>query len=338
MLVGLVRALDAGDHEAAATRAKDATPHELAAMWTELTDSFGPLEDVGQPTVDGREASVPLVLGGQAFVACGRVTDERIEAFRITLSDDAGALSVLAGRLRGALSKLVDPFVDGRTARSEAADRLATASDPGARARAAVDLLAADRYRELAGVLDSPGEDEDPETVATAIERTWTTKVPSYDGVVRTASGDDVGYAFVDGGDAQVRVEVVLEDGAVHGLLLTTRTEVAEMLASRVFRGDRFDDLPEAVGDGAGDTSDLAESAERAWRDLHEAHGEVRGVGEGTLADGDAVVEIEFDGGTARLRVGFDERWEPSRVALVAPDGSAMWQWDGTGRTGRSGG
>lgn len=327
VLVDLVRALDVGDYRRAADRTDDGTADDLAEMWAELTDTFGSLDDVGEPTVEGREATLPLELGGQAFVASARLDDGRVEEFRITLSDDASTLSMLAGRLRTALSGLVDPFVDREGARSEAADCLATAQDPAERARAAVDLLAAERYDELVAVLDPP-DGEDPETAAMAIERTWTSKVPSYSGVVRTAARGDSGYAFVDGGDGRVRVEVVVEDGRVRGLLFTRREDVASMVASRIFRGERFADLPEMIGD-VDDPDQVASSAERAWSDLVAEHGGVDSVGDPSLDGEDvAIVDIETADASVAVRVAFDDCWALSALRLFGPDGTVAWAWE----------
>ncbi len=326
-VLSLVRALDAGDYERAAERTDEFTEADLAEMWTELTDSFGSLESVGDPTVDGSEVEVPLELGGQTFVAAGRRAGDRVEAFRITLSDDATALSVLTGRLRGLLSGLVDPLLGGENETSEAADRLASAQDPARRARAAVDLLVAGRYGELAAVLDPPGDGEDPEAVATAMERTWTNKVSSYEGVVRTAPSDDGGYAFVDAGDTRVRVEVVVEEGRVRGLLLTTREDVATMLASRVFRGGRFDELPDLLGGDVGDPDRVVSTAERAWTETV-GGSDVEAVGEPSLDGEDAaVVSLATTDGSVRIRAAFDDRWRPSAVRLADPEDGVGWEW-----------
>jgi len=325
VLSALVRALDAGDYERAADRTEEFTPEDVAEMWSELTDSFGSLESVGEPRVDGSEVEIPLRIGGQTFVAAGREEDGRVEGFRVTLSDDATTLSVLTARLRGALSGLVDPLLGGRE-RSEAADRLASAEDPARRARAAVDLLVAGRYDELVAVLDPPGED-DPETLATAIERTWTNKVSSYEGVVRTVASDDGGYAFVDADDTRVRVEVVVEDGRVRGLLLTTREDVATMLASRVVRGERFDDLPDLLGGDVGDPDRVVSTADRAWAETVGEAG-VESVGDPSLSGEDAaLVNLETTGGTVAVRVGFDDRWRPSALRLTDADDVVVWEW-----------
>lgn len=329
MLAELVRALDAGDHDRAADRTADVPPDELATMWSELIDSVGPLEGLGDPTVAGSEATVPLDLGGQPFVARGQLTDGGVASFEVTMADDASTVSVLLGRLRQRVSGLFDSVLGDDRSSSDAEGPLAEEVAPRERARVVAELLGAERYDDVAAALDPESVGDDLERVASAFEQTWTQKVSSFEGVVRTASDGESGYAFVDTGDGLLRVEVVTQDGSFAGLLLGTREETASMIAGRVFRGERFADLPEVLGGDLAAGDRVGATAERVWTDLVAEHGAVESVGEPSLdEEGAAVVDLQTAEASIRLRVAFDDTWTPSGLRLVAPDETVAWEWE----------